>query len=185
METALKTAERTAPLFPLKSKLHDGTRILVRPLQLEDRADLIRGFEKLSMGSRRYRFMTPIHKLSNYQLKSLIEVDNLNHVALGVKDIGRRGKPGIAIARFVRLEEKSRIAEFAITVIDEYQNRGLGTLLLEILMKTAQDRDIDTLRGFLLDDNSAMIQLLDRFGAHIKRESGNVLQADLPTQQDG
>ena len=153
---------------------------MIRPLQLEDRAELVRGFEKLSMGSRRYRFMTPIHKLSNYQLKSLIEVDNLNHVALGVKDIGRRGKPGIAIARFVRLEEQSRTAEFAITVIDEYQNRGLGTLLLQLLMKTAQDRSIENLRGFLLDDNSAMIRMLKGFGAHIKRESGNVLQADLP-----
>jgi len=62
-------------------------------------------------------------------------VDNLNHVAFGVKDSGRRGKPGIAVARFIRLEEQSRTVEFAITVIDEYQHRGLGTLLLEILMK--------------------------------------------------
>jgi len=180
MEMITKTVEPTAPVFPLKTKLHDGTRILIRPLQLEDRADLVRGFGKLSMSSRRYRFLTPIRKLSNYQLRSLIEVDNLNHVALGVKDIGRRGKPGIAVARFVRLEEQSRTAEFAITVIDEYQNRGLGTLLLELLMNTAQDRGIDNLRGFLLDDNSAMIRLMERFGAHIKRESGNVLQADLP-----
>jgi GNAT superfamily N-acetyltransferase len=104
----------------------------------------------------------------------------MNHVALGVKDIGRRGKPGIAVARFIRLEAESRIAEFAITVIDEYQNRGLGTLLLEILKEVARDRGIDVLRGFLLDDNLAIIRLLERFGACIKRESGNVLQADLP-----
>ena len=180
METMTKTTELTTPVFPLKTKLRDGTRILIRPLQLEDRADLVRGFEKLSMGSRRFRFLVPIRKLSEYQLRSLIEVDNLNHVAVGVKDIGRRGKPGIAVARFVRLEAESHIAEFAITVIDEYQNRGLGTLLLEILMKTAHTRGIEVIRGFLLDDNVAIIRLLERFGATIKRESGNVLQADLP-----
>jgi RimJ/RimL family protein N-acetyltransferase len=174
-----KTIELTAPVFPLKTKLRDGTRILIRPLQLEDRADLVRGFEKLSMGSRRFRFLTPIRKLSKYQLSSLIEVDNLNHVALGVKDVGRRGKPGIAVARFVRLTAESHVAEFAITVIDEYQNRGLGTMLLEILMRVARDRGIEVLRGFLLDDNLAIIRLLERFGARIKRESGNVLQADL------
>jgi RimJ/RimL family protein N-acetyltransferase len=180
IEMNTKTAERTAPVFPLKTKLPDGTKILIRPLQREDRSDLVRGFEKLSMGSRRFRFLTPIHKLSEYQLSSLFEVDNLNHVAIGVKDIGRRDKPGIAVARFVRLKEQSPTAEFAITVIDEYQNRGLGTLLLEILMKTARDRGIDVLRGFLLDDNLAMIRLLERYGTTIKRESGNVLQADLP-----
>jgi RimJ/RimL family protein N-acetyltransferase len=180
METTAKMVKPAAHLFPVETKLHDGTLILIRPLQLEDRADLVRGFEKLSIGSRRFRFLTPIRKLSNYQLRSLMEVDNLNHVAIGVKDIGRREKPGIAVARFVRLEEQSSTAEFAITVIDEYQNRGLGTLLLEILMKTALDHGIRNLCGILLDDNLAMIRLLERFGAQIKRESGNVLQADLP-----
>jgi RimJ/RimL family protein N-acetyltransferase len=112
-------------------------------------------------------------------------VDHLNHVAIGVKDIGRPGKPGIAVGRFVRLEEESPAAEFAITVIDEYQNRGLGTLLLELLMRAACERGIEYLQGFLLDDNLAMIRLLERFGAVIKRESGNMLRAELPIDQAG
>jgi RimJ/RimL family protein N-acetyltransferase len=174
-----KAANPTAPVFPLKTKLRDGTRILIRPLRLEDRADLVRGFEKLSAGSRRFRFFTPIHKLSDYHLRTLIEVDDRNHVAIGVKDIGRRGNPGIAVARFVRLEEQPNVAEFAVTVIDEYQNRGLGTLLLDILRTTALDRGIEVLRGFLLDDNVAMMKLLERCGASIKRDSGKVLQTDL------
>ena len=174
-----KTTDNNTLVFPLKTRLRDGTRILVRPLQPEDRTDLLRGFEKLSIGSRRFRFLMPIRKLSKYQLSALMEVDQKNHVAVGVKDIGRPGKPGIAIGRFVRVAEKSRTAEFAITVIDEYQNRGMGTLLLELLIRAAQERGIEVLQGFLLDDNLAMIRLLRRFGAVIKREAGNVLQADL------
>jgi RimJ/RimL family protein N-acetyltransferase len=166
--------------FPLRAALADGTRLMIRPLRPADRKDLLEGFQKLSMGSRRFRFLTPIRKLSEYQLKSLIEVDQLNHVAIGVKDIGHPAKPGIAIARFVRLEEESRTAEFAITVIDEYQNRGLGTLLIHIMRSAAAERGIDVLRGFLLDDNLAMLRLLHRFGATMKRDTGNVLQADLP-----
>ena len=177
------STELNTPAFPLKTKLGDGTRILIRPLQPEDRADLLRGFEKLSIGSRRFRFLTPIRKLSKYQLNSLTEVDQLGHVAIGVRDVGRQGKPGVAVGRFVRLEEEARTAEFAVTVIDEYQNRGIGTLVIELLMKAAEERGIDVLRGFLLDDNQKMIRLLVRFGARIKRESGNVLQADLPVGQ--
>jgi RimJ/RimL family protein N-acetyltransferase len=185
MEVTSKTVVSDASKslsFPLKTSLADGTSLLIRPLQPGDRKDLLEGFQKLSMGSRRFRFLTPIRKLSEYQLKSLIEVDQLNHVAIGVKDIGRPGKPGVAIARFVRLEEEPRVAEFAITVIDEYQNRGLGTLLTRILMEAAAERGIDVLRGFLLDDNLAMIRLLHRFGARMKRDSGNVLQADLAVE---
>jgi RimJ/RimL family protein N-acetyltransferase len=179
MNKMTKTTNHDTLVFPLKTRLRDGTRILIRPLQLEDRADLLRGFDKLSMGSRRFRFLTPIRKLSQYQLSALLEVDQINHLAVGVKDIGRPGKPGIAVGRFVRLEEKSRTAEFAITVIDEYQNRGLGTLLLNLLIRAAHERGIEVLQGFLLDDNVTMIRLLRRFGAVIKRDSGNVLQADL------
>ena len=175
-----ETIQTEAIVFPLKTKLRDGTKVLIRPLQRSDRNDLIRGFAKLSMGSRRFRFLSPIRKLSEYHLKSLIEVDQLNHVAIGVKDIGRLGKPGIAIGRFVRLEDEPTIAEFAITVSDEYQNRGIGTLLTRLLMRVAFDRGIEILRGFLLDDNLAMMRLLESFGARIKRETGNVLQADLP-----
>lgn len=175
-----ETIQTEAIVFPLKTKLRDGTKVLIRPLQRSDRNDLIRGFAKLSMGSRRFRFLSPIRKLSEYHLKSLIEVDQLNHVAIGVKDIGRLGKPGIAIGRFVRLEDEPTIAEFAITVSDEYQNRGIGTLLTRLLMRVAFERGIEILRGFLLDDNLAMMRLLESFGARIKRETGNVLQADLP-----
>jgi len=175
-----ETIQTEAIVFPLKTKLRDGTKVLIRPLQRSDRNDLIRGFAKLSMGSRRFRFLSPIRKLSEYHLKSLIEVDQLNHVAIGVKDIGRLGKPGIAIGRFVRLEDEPTIAELAITVSDEYQNRGIGTLLTRLLMRVAFDRGIEVLRGFLLDDNLAMMRLLESFGARIKRETGNVLQADLP-----
>ena len=167
-------------VFPLKRKLADGTRILIRPLQPEDRDDLINGFEKLSIGSRRYRFLSPIHKLTERQLESLFDVDQVNHVAIGVKDIGRLGKPGIAVARFVRLHEEPNVAEFAITVIDEYQNRGLGSLLTRTLMEAARVRGIEVLRGYLLDDNASMIRILKRYGAGIKREWGNVLQTDLP-----
>jgi RimJ/RimL family protein N-acetyltransferase len=174
------TVGRDTIALPAKLKLRDGTRVLFRLVQPEDRNDLLQGFEKLSMGSRRYRFLTPIRKLSERQVKSLIEVDQLDHVAIGVKDIGKPGKPGIAIGRFVRLEDEPATAEFAVTVIDEYQNRGLGTLLTRFLMQAAGERGIEVLRGFLLDDNQAMIRLLERFGANLKRESGNVLQADLP-----
>jgi RimJ/RimL family protein N-acetyltransferase len=170
----------TAPEYPIEKKLPDGTKLLIRPLEPGDRNDLLRGFEKLSLDSRRFRFFTPIRKLSEYQIKSLVEVDQMNHVAIGAKDIGRAGSPGIAIARFVRYEADSPIAEFAVTVTDEYQNRGVGSLLMQLLIEAARDRGIKVLRGFVLEDNLAMIRLLDRFDAQLKRESGNVMQADIP-----
>jgi acetyltransferase len=72
------------------------------------------------------------------------------------------------------------VAEFAITVVDEYQRRGLGTLLLQLLLSAAQALQVRTLRGFLLADNLAMLSLLQKFGANSRRAWDNTLSADLP-----
>ena len=165
------------------ARLRDGTPILVRTLQPEDREELLRGFARLSASSRRFRFLTALHKLSPEQVRELTEVDQHDHVAIAARDESRPDHPGIGVARFVRLEQDPGVAEFAITVIDEYQNRGLGTLLLKLLLKAAQSLQVRTLRGFLLADNLAMIQLLHKFEATWRRAWDNTLRVDLPVPQ--
>jgi RimJ/RimL family protein N-acetyltransferase len=163
-----------------RAQLRDGTPVLVRTLRPEDAEELLRGFSRLSACSRRFRFLSPVRKLSPAQVRELTEVDQRDHVAIAARDEGRPEHPGIGVARFVRLEQDPEVAEFAITVIDDYQRRGLGTLLLKLLLKAAQALQVRTLRGFLLADNLAMLQLLRRFGATMVRAWDNTLRADLP-----
>jgi RimJ/RimL family protein N-acetyltransferase len=163
-----------------RAQLRDGTPILVRTLQPEDAEELLRGFARLSACSRRFRFFSPLHKLSPEQVRELTDVDQHDHVAIAARDESRPDHPGIGVARFVRLEQDPAVAEFAITVIDEYQHRGLGTLLLKLLLEAAQALQVRTLRGFLLADNLAMIQLLRKFEATWRRAWDNTLRADLP-----
>ena len=166
-----------------RARLRDGTPILLRTLQPEDREDLVRGFARLSASSRRFRFLAPLHKLTSAQVRELTEVDQRDHVAIAARDESRPDHPGIGVARFVRLEQEPEVAEFAITVIDDYQHRGLGTLLLKLLLKAAQAMQVRTLRGFLLADNLAMLQLLRKFEATWRRAWDNTLRADLPVAQ--
>ncbi len=163
-----------------RARLRDGTPILVRSLRPADAEELLRGFARLSACSRRFRFLSPLHKLSPERVRELTDVDQHDHVAIAARDESRPEHPGIGVARFVRLEQEPRVAEFAITVIDDYQHRGLGTLLLKQLLKAAQALRVRTLRGFLLADNLAMIQLLQKFGATLRRAWDNTLRADLP-----
>jgi RimJ/RimL family protein N-acetyltransferase len=178
----VNTAEvptRQAETFPWKTELADGTRVLIRPLTPQDRRELVEGFTKLSLRSRRLRFASPFRKLTEAQLDSLLAVDQTNHVAFGVRDIGRPERPGIAVCRFVRLQGEPDTAEFAVTVLDEYQHRGLGGLLCRLLMSAAAEQGLRVLRGYLLADNAAMIRLLERFGARLHREGGNMLRAEI------
>jgi RimJ/RimL family protein N-acetyltransferase len=166
-----------------RAKLRDGTPILVRNLRPADAEELVRGFGRLSICSRRFRFLSPFHKLTPGQVRELTEVDQHDHVAIAARDESRPDHPGIGVARFVRLAQDPGVAEFAITVIDDYQHRGLGTLLLKQLLRAAQALRVRTLRGFLLADNLAMIHLLRNFGATMRRAWDNTLRVDLPVPQ--
>jgi len=88
---------------------------------------------------------------------------------------------GAGIARYVRLQEESDIAEFAITIVDAWQGRGLGAILLERLIESARENGIRILRGYVLPGNSAMIRLGKRFDAQIEYED-SVLRVDITVQ---
>ena len=142
--------------------LRDGTKVLIRLLQPEDRELLRAGFERLSPASRYTRFLAPKVQLSEDELRYLCEVDQEDHVAIGaVRDDG--GPPvGLGIARFIRLTDRPDAAEAAIAVVDEVHQQGLGRLLLLRLVAAAAERGITRFRSEILGSNAAMMALLEQ-----------------------
>ena len=147
---------------------------------MKNRDKLAEGFAKLSPQSKKFRFAVPLCRLRPDQLTYLTEIDNKNHLAFGVLDLSLPGKPGIAIARYVRLKGDPSCAEIAVTVIDEYQHKGLGKKLIEALAQAAQDFGITRFCAYVLSENLGMLKLLNRFGAAIVRESATLLRAEFP-----
>jgi GNAT superfamily N-acetyltransferase len=167
-------ARRTAVLA-----LPDGTRVRLRPVVPGDKAVLAEGFRRLSAASRYRRFMTPLEELDEGMLRQLTELDYVDHFAWLALLPDRPGEPPVGVARYVRLEEEPEVAEAAVTVIDEYQGRGIGTLLLEALGAVALENGIGTLRGFVLEENRDMRKVLEAVGARITHEAPDLLRADV------
>ena len=88
-------------------------------------------FERLSPRSVYRRFLHPVTALTPAVLRQLTELDFCDHVALVLAVEDESGERLIAVGRFVRVAPCSERAEFAITVADDYQNRGAGMLLLQ------------------------------------------------------
>jgi GNAT superfamily N-acetyltransferase len=57
-----------------------------------------------------------------------------------------RGEQGLGDAFYVRDVRRPDTAEVAVTVVDEWQGRGLGTLLLEVISARALDEGVSTSR---------------------------------------
>jgi GNAT superfamily N-acetyltransferase len=162
--------------------LHNGSRVRIRRLRDSDSELLLRGFRRLSPESRYRRFLTPTPELSERTLRYLVEIDHRNHEALIAvdEDVGE----GVGVARYVRNQARPSAAEVAVTVVDDWQGRGLGTLLLEAITMRAREEGVDTFTALMLVDNSQMMDLLQRLGAVrvVDRAAGTVeVEVHLPS----
>jgi GNAT superfamily N-acetyltransferase len=92
---------------------------------------------------------------------------------------------GIGVARFVRSKEHPDVAEAAVAVIDDMQQKGVGRALLYELARAAGLRGITKLRADVLHGNTTMRRVLERVGAKpITAESSDGLvcyELDLAT----
>jgi GNAT superfamily N-acetyltransferase len=146
-------------------ELRDGSQVDIRRLRPSDAPVLARAFEQLSSESRRLRFMSPKPSLSPRELAYLTDVDGHRHEALGASD--HATGEGVGVARFIRLEEEPQVAEVAVTVVDAWQRRGLGTLLLEHLADQARTQGITHFSALISSENTAMLEVLRHAGGEI------------------
>ncbi len=165
------------------STLRDGTAVVLRPIRPDDKGRLAEGLARLSESSRSLRFMAPVAELTEDQLAYLTEIDYFDHFAW-VAVLDRRPDFGVGVARYVRLAEDPQIAEAAVTVADEYQGKGLGTLLVGVLAATARMAGIERFRAYVLEANESMLALLGEVGVEATHDSPGVLRADIPLVPD-
>lgn len=140
-------------------ELRDGTSISVRPIEPGDRSALARGFERLGPESRYRRFHSPIDRLTDAQLDYLTKIDHADHEALAAFHDGEI----VGVARYVRTEPGPR-AEVAVTVGDDWQGRGVGRTLLDLLTARAREEGVETFTAQVLGGNLPMVELLSSLG---------------------
>jgi L-amino acid N-acyltransferase YncA len=167
---------------PVQVTLRDGTEVAVRPVEAGD-AELLRaGFERLSSQSRYRRFLTAMPELSTAAVRYLTEVDHRDHEALVALE---QGGAGVGVARYVRETRDPQAAEAAVTVVDDWQGRGVGSLLLRVLADRARQEGVRTFTALLLAENGEMLDLFERLGPvrTVDREPGVVaIEVALPPE---
>ncbi len=121
----------------------------------------------MSASTRYLRFLTIASDLSEEALTYLTDVDQKNHIALvaTMTSPDLKVERGVGVARAIRLADDPDVAEAAITVVDDMQKRGIGSVLALELERAARAAGIRTIRAEVLEDNALMRAILENAGA--------------------
>ena len=147
--------------------LHDGTQVVLRPIEAGDKDRLSAALGRLSQETIRRRFFAAKPRFTARELRYLTEVDGHNHLAL-VAVLADDPDSIVAVARCVRLPDTEHTAEFAIVVGDQFQGLGLGTLLARELAAAARAAGIRRFAATMLGDNDAIRRLMRTITAHLE-----------------
>lgn len=182
-----------SPDFKLRIvDLEDGTKVHMRPIVPEDEALLQEAVSAMSERSVYFRFFSPLKKLSDAMAHRLAVVDYNYRFALVATTRKSAGGSGAVNERIVGVARYDRaagtdIAEVAVAVIDEFQRRGLGAVLLGTLASVARTSGIKAFTLIVLPENQQMLGLLRKMGwIHQARLNGGVYEIsfDIPAVEE-
>ena len=166
----------------LELTLSDGADALMSPLAPGDRLLLVEGLAELSIESRYTRFGQGRGSLTEAELDYLSNIDLHNHVAWGVAVNGE----GAGVGRYIRLPDGDS-AEIAVTVLDKYQRRGLGTLLFRALTAVARSDGISEFRFELVPENVPVRRMVSGLDMSLDESDsaliGRVSLEDIPPHE--
>ena len=140
-----------------------GEAVTVRPLHATDcemEAEFVR---HLSAETRRYRFFGGVKELSAQELKLLCGVDGQLSMAF-VATVQKSGQEtAIGVSRYA-LSQKEGTREMALTIADEWQQKGVAEMLMGRLIHYAKGHGVKQLYSVELAENHGMRQLAQKLG---------------------
>lgn len=154
--------------------LRDGSYVTVRAIGRGDRQLERKFIEGLSPASRHFRFMGTFKSPSEALLTQLTDIDSSVDAALIALTCDGAAQSEVGVARFCRQPDGS--AEVAVTVSDDWQRKGLGTILMQQLIEIARTRGIASLYSVDSAENSAMRELAEYLGFQSNRDPQDMTQ---------
>lgn len=158
---------------------NDGSLLNFRPIHPTDEPRMRDLFYKLSEATIYYRFMGYQKRVSRQQIQDFVYIDHRNDVTIVGTLPEAHGEDIMAVGSYY-LDQKTNLAEVAFTVADSWQNKGIGTFLLNYLMRIARRNGIRGFTAEVLRENKAMQAVINKSNCKIKSKfTGNVLSYEM------
>jgi acetyltransferase len=158
--------------------LGDGWRIFVRPIRPDDEfliRDLLAHVTKEDL---RLRFFDSIKEFSHQFIAKLTQLDYARAMAFVAIDEASSEMLGVV---WLYSDSIHETGEYAILLRSDLHGRGLGWVLMQLIIEYAKSEGLSHIYGEILQENSVMLKMCRELGFKIKTdaEDGGVCDVTL------
>ena len=139
----------------------NGELVKLRAIKPEDEERFNELFKSLSPQTMRFRFFEIIKELSHETLTRYCNLDYDREIAIVAEIPDSRSL--IGVARLI-MDANGKSGEYATLVGDQWQGFGIGSKLMDYLIKIAKDKCLEKIYGYVMADNVKMINLCGKLG---------------------
>jgi acetyltransferase len=151
--------------------LNDGTLVTLRPIRPDDAPRLQVTFSRLSPETIYLRFLQTFNQLSDEQARKFANIDYQEQMALVGSIQEEEEERLIGVARYALLSDhEPGLAEAAVVVRDDYQNRGLGKIILDRLVRYAREHGVSAFLATVQVSNARIVHFIKRSGLPFERK---------------
>jgi acetyltransferase len=144
-----------------KATLNDGLNLIVRPVRPEDEPLYPPFLRKVTAEDLRLRFFAHVKEFGHAFISRFTQIDYAR--AMAFVAIDPQNGDILGVSRVHRLTYANS-GEFAVLVRSDFKGRGLGWLLMQMLIEYAASEGIGELHGEVLTDNTTMLQMCAELG---------------------
>ncbi|HIJ01008.1 MAG: hypothetical protein PWQ88_59 [Candidatus Methanomethylophilaceae archaeon] len=150
-------------------EVFDGHEALIRPLRPSDESLLRDLFYSFSDKTIYQRFMTVNPYVVRSELRKLANLDYDLQMAFGVFILDGEREELVAVSHYDK-DPKTNTAEVSFVVRDDWQGKGLGKYLLNLMIQAGRKNRIKAFTANVLINNTAMLKLFYGTGLDVRAE---------------
>jgi acetyltransferase len=150
-----------------RTELRDGTKILVRPVRPEDEPLYGPFFAAVTPDDLRLRFFAPVKEFGHTFIARFTQIDYARAMAF-IATEESSGKM-LGVVR-VHADANYERGEFAVLVRSDLKGRGLGYLLMQLIIEYARSEGLKAVEGQVLSENATMLAMCRELGFEIRSD---------------
>jgi acetyltransferase len=145
----------------------------VRPIRPEDEPLIHEFLRHVTANDLRLRFFAPIKEFTHQFIARLTQLDYARAMAFVAFD-----EPSNELVGVVQIHSDSiyESGEYAILLRSDLKGRGLGWVLMQLIIEYARSEGLKAISGDVLYENTVMLEMCRSLGFQVKSDPG---EADI------